>query len=256
MNEEQRPSSNYNTRKGRNRMATKNVKQGYVMYRSWNPVLLSMTDDQLGQVFRAVIQYQEGLPVTNPPQFFEIIRYSFIQDEQRYDRKCEDNRRNRMIANLRGLKPDVLRAQLDMIDLKDLQAIAEKAKDPELRETLILELHRRTQVTNVTRVTSDTVVTNKIIDTKLDKDLEKDKDLDSGTGEEIEKGVQGEKEEPHLYGDYQNVVLTDSEWTDLIKQFGMNRVDDAINSLSYSHRMNGERSRSGHYQRLVDYLNT
>lgn len=233
-------------------MARRADKQGYVLYRSWNPVLLSMTDEQLGQVFRAVIQYQEGLPVTNPPQFFEIIRYSFIQDEQRYDRKCEDNRRNRLIANLKNLRPDVLRAQLDMIDLKDLQAIAEKAKDPELRETLILELHRRTQVTNVTRVTSDTVVTNKSIDTESKKEKEKD----SGTGEEKEKGVQGEKEEPHLYGDYQNVVLTDSEWTDLIKQFGMNRVDDAINSLSYSNRMNGERSRTGHYQRLVDYLNT
>ena len=266
-----RPVIKYQTRKERDRMATKNDKQGYVMYRSWNPVLLSMTDDQLGQVFRAVIQYQEGLPVTNPPQFFEIIRYSFIQDEQRYDRKCEDNRRNRMIANLKGLKPDVLRAQLDMIDLKDLQAIAEKAKDHELRETLILELHRRTQVTNVTRVTSDTVVTNKSIDTESesdsdsdkdtesDKDSEKekesDKDLDSGTGEEIEMGVQGEKEEPHLYGNYQNIVLTDSEWTSLIKQFGMNRVDDAINSLSYSHRMNGERTRTGHYQLLIDYLN-
>ena len=253
-------------------MAKKNDKQGYVLYKSWNPVLLTMTDDQLGQIFRAVIQYQEGLPVTNAPQFFEIIRYSFIQDEQRYTQKCNDNRLNRLIGNLKGLKDDVLRAQLDMIDLQDLQAIAEKTKDSELRDNLILELHKRTRATNVTHVTNDTNVTNKSrntesntesdsnIDsesnTESNTELDSNTDSDSGTGEEKEKGVQGEKEEPHLYGDYQNVCLTDSEWTDLIKQFGMNRVDEAINSLSYSSRMNGERSRTGHYQRLVDYLNT
>ena len=81
-------------------------------------MLLTMTDQELGQIFRAIIQYQEGLPITNAPQFFEIIRYSFIQDEERYNRKCDDNRLNRMIGNLKGLKDDVLHAQLDMIELQ------------------------------------------------------------------------------------------------------------------------------------------
>lgn len=247
-------------------MAKKNDKQGYVLYKSWNPVLLTMTDDQLGQIFRAVIRYQEGLPVTDAPQFFEIIRYSFIQDEQRYNRKCDDNRLNRMIGNLKGLKDDVLHAQLDMIDLKDLQAIVDKVKDCDLKDTLILELHKRTQVTNVTHVTD---VTNRDIDKDSDKELDLDKDLESESdkekdsdkelesesGSEIEKGVQGEKEEPHYHGDYQNIVLTDSEWSDLIKRFGMDAVDDAINGMSYTMNRNRETTRTGHYQKLVDYLN-
>ena len=247
-------------------MAKKNDKQGYVLYKSWNPVLLTMTDDQLGQIFRAVIQYQEGLPVTNAPQFFEIIRYSFIQDEQRYNRKCDDNRLNRMIGNLKGLKDDVLHAQLDMIDLQDLQSIVEKVKDPDLKNTLILELHERTKVTNVTHVTNDTNVTNKSRNTESDSNIdsesntesntESDLNIDSGLGEgtEIEKGVQGEKEEPHYHGDYQNIVLTDSEWSDLIKRFGMDTVDDAINGMSYTMNRNRETTRTGHYQKLVEYL--
>ena len=247
-------------------MAKKNDKQGYVLYKSWNPMLLTMTDDQLGQIFRAIIQYQEGLPVTNAPQFFEIIRYSFIQDEQRYNRKCDDNRLNRLIGNLKGLKDDVLHAQLDMIDLKDLQAIVEKAKDPELKNTLILELHKRTQVTNVTHVTD---VTNRDIDkdsesetesesdseSESDKEKESDSESETESGSEKEKGVQGEKEEPHYHGDYQNIVLTDSEWGALITQFGMDTVDNAINDMSYSMNRNRETTRTGHYQKLVDYLN-
>ena len=242
-------------------MARKNEKQGYVLYRTWNPVLLTMTDQELGQIFRAIIQYQEGLPITNAPQFFEIIRYSFIQDEQRYNRKCEDNRLNRMIGNLKGLKDDILHAQLDMIDLKDLQAIVEKAKDPELKNTLILELHKRTKVTNVTHVTFETNKESEM-ESEKDSELEKDseseteseKDSEPETGSEIEKGVQGEREEPHLHGDYQNVVLTDSEWSALITQFGMDTVDNAINHLSYSMNRNRETIRTGHYKKLVDYL--
>lgn len=227
--------------------------------------MLTMTDQELGQIFRAIIQYQEGLPITNAPQFFEIIRYSFIQDEQRYNRKCEDNRLNRMIGNLKGLKDDILHAQLDMIDLKDLQAIVEKAKDPELKNTLILELHKRTQVTNVTHVTG---VTNRNLDSESesesdldldsesesDKEKESDSESESESGSEIEKGVQGEREEPHLHGDYQNIVLTDSEWSALITQFGMDTVDKAINHLSYSMNRNRETIRTGHYKKLVDYL--
>ena len=236
-------------------MAKKNDRQGYVLYKSWNSVLLSMTDAELGQVFRSIIMYQEGYTITNAPPFFEVIKYSFIQDEQRYNQKCNDNRLNRLIGNLKGLKDDVLRAQLDMIDLQDLQAIVEKVKDPDLKNTLILELHERTKVTNVTHVTSDTNVTNKSkntesnteSDSNIDSEsntgsnTESDLNTDSGLGEgmEIEKGVQGEKEEPHLHGDYQNITLTDSEWYGLIEQFGMDAVEAAIQTLSHKAKKTG-----------------
>ena len=162
-------------------MAKKNDRQGYVLYKSWNSVLLSMTDAELGQVFRSIIMYQEGYTITNAPPFFEVIKYSFIQDEERYNRKCDDNRLNRMIGNLKGLKDDVLQAQVDMINSKDLQMIIEKAKDPDLKNTLILELHKRTQVTSVTsvtHVTSDTHETNKSKSQSRNIDMESDSDSD------------------------------------------------------------------------------
>ena len=248
-------------------MAKKNDRQGYVLYKSWNSVLLSMTDAELGQVFRSIIQYQEDLTITNAPPFFEVIKYSFMEDEKRYSRKCDDNRLNRMIGNLKGLKADVLQAQVDMIDLKDLRAIVEKVKDTDLKNTLILELHRRTQATNVTHVTNDTNVTNKSrntgsnseSDSNIDSDsntgsnTESDLNTDSGLGEgmEIEKGVQGEKEEPHLHGDYKNITLTDSEWSSLITKFGMDRVDAAIKTLSHKAIKTG---RIENFQDLQKYL--
>ena len=245
-------------------MAKKNDRQGYVLYKSWNSVLLSMTDAELGQVFRSIIMYQEGYTITNAPPFFEVIKYSFIQDEERYNRKCDDNRLNRMIGNLKGLKDDVLHAQLDMIELNDLRAIVEKAKDSELRDNLILELHRRTQVTDVTHVTNDTNVTNKSRNTESNSNIdsesntesntESDSNIDSGLGEgmEMEKGVQGEKEEPHLHGDYQNVSLTDSEWGSLIKDFGLNATENAIYELS--NRIHKARGKTEGYKAVRGYL--
>lgn len=257
-------------------MAKKNNdRQGYVLYKSWNPALLSMKDEELGKIFRAIVQYQEGLSVTSAPPFFEIIRYTFQQDEERYNRKCDDNRLNRMIGNLKGLKADVLQAQVDMIGSKDLQMIIEKAKDPDLKNTLILELHKRTQVTsvtNVTHVTSDTHETNKgksrnidmesesgsDSDIDMESDSEKEKDLDkeseSGLGVGMEEGigVQGEGEKPHLHGDYQNVSLTDAEWGSLIKEFGMNATDNAIYELS--NRIHKARGKTEGYKAVRGYL--
>lgn len=251
-------------------MAKKNDRQGYVLYKSWNPALLSMNDDELGKVFRAVIQYQEGLTVTNAPPFFEIIRYTFQQDEERYNRKCDDNRLNRMIGNLKGLKDDVLQAQVDMINSKDLQMIIEKAKDPDLKNTLILELHKRTQVTSVTHVTNDTHETNKSksqsknidkesesdsdMDMESDSEKDSDKESESGLGEGMEEGigVQGEGEKPHLHGDYQNVSLTDSEWGSLIKEFGLNATENAIYALS--NRIHKARGKTEGYLAVRGYL--
>ena len=104
----------------------KKDKQGYVLYKSWSPVLLAMSDEDLAKMFRAILEYQEGLPVTDAPQFFEVIRYAFDQDQEKYSRKCEDNRLNRLIGSIKGLQGEVLQAQLDMIDRNDLQAIVEK----------------------------------------------------------------------------------------------------------------------------------
>lgn len=250
-------------------MAKRNDRQGYVLYKSWNPALLSMTDAELGKVFRAIIQYQEGVPVTNAPSFFEIIRYTFQQDEERYFRKCDDNRLNRLIGNLKGLKQDVLQAQIEMIDLQDLKSIIDKAKDPDLKNTLILELHRRTQVTNVTHVTHVTDVTNKSKSKNRDKDKnididkesesDKESDIEKGLDKELEldegkeegKGVQGEREKPHPHGDYQNVNLTDSEWGSLVREFGMDAVDDAIHEISIE--LHKDRKTAG-YSAVHEYL--
>ena len=35
-------------------------KQGYVMYKSWNPIIKSIPDEKAGKLFKAVAAFQDG----------------------------------------------------------------------------------------------------------------------------------------------------------------------------------------------------
>ena len=102
------------------------------------------------------------------------------------------------------------------------------------------------------RVTQETDVTD-----ETEKDSGMEKEEDSGMEKEEDSGMgleMGSREEPHFHGDYQNIVLTDSEWSDLAKQFGMDTVDKAINNLSYTLRHNRDTRQMGDYKMLSAYL--
>ena len=226
----------------------KKDKQGYVLYKNWSPVLLNMSDEDLAKIFRAILEYQEGLPVTDAPPFFQSIQATFEQDQEKYNRRCEDNRLNRMIGNLKGLREDVLQAQIEMMSIEDLQAIVEKAKDTDLKNAVILELHRRSQVTRVTHVRDVTHVTC-VTDMKADEELNKETEKVSGL-----EGVQGERTEPHVHGGYQNIFLTDPEYFDLIEKYGQQACESAIEELSKNLRRNPRKPADGYYQLIVSQL--
>ena len=226
----------------------KREKQGFVLYRSWTPVLLSMSDEDLAKTFRAILKYQEGLPVTDAPPFFQSIRATFEQDQEKYNRRCEDNRLNRMIGNLKGLREDVLQAQLEMMSIEDLQAIVEKAKDTDLKNAVILELHRRTQVTRVTHVTDVTHVTC-VTDMKAENELNKESENGS-----VLEGEPGETPEPHIHGCYQNIFLTDPEYFDLLDKKGQQAFESAVDEVSKDLRRNPKKPAGGYYQLILSQL--
>lgn len=223
-------------------------KQGYVLYKNWTPVLLNMSDEDLAKMFRAILLYQEGQPVTDAPPFFQSIRATFDQDQEKYNRRCEDNRINRMIGNLKGLREDVLLAQLEMMSIEDLQAIVEKAKDTDLKNAVILELHQRTQVTNVRHVTNVTCVTDV---TEKDLDMEKGSDTEKDSENGLEMGF---REEPHVHGCYQNIFLTDPEYFDLLDKKGQQAFESAVDEVSKDLRRNPKKSAGGYYQLILSQL--
>lgn len=73
-------------------------KHGFVMYKSWAPMILAISDEDAGILFKAVCSFQTGQQVNieNPllHGIFEMMKASFVQDDNRYREKCEKNARN------------------------------------------------------------------------------------------------------------------------------------------------------------------
>ena len=75
-------------------------KQGYILYRSWTPVICSLSDADAGKLFKAIARYQEGdigdicneIGKSYLSGIFEMMRISFDQNKSKYDATCEKRR--------------------------------------------------------------------------------------------------------------------------------------------------------------------
>ena len=71
-------------------------KQGYILYRSWTPVICSLSDADAGKLFKSIAKYQDGnigdicneLGETYLSGIFEMMRITFVRDREEYDAKC------------------------------------------------------------------------------------------------------------------------------------------------------------------------
>lgn len=74
------------------------MKQGYVMYKTWSPVIKHLPDEAAGKLFKAIADYQDGEDVLLDDPMLEavflMIKATFEQDEEKYQRVVERNRNN------------------------------------------------------------------------------------------------------------------------------------------------------------------
>ena len=68
-------------------------KKSFVMYTSWKRAVAKMTDEQAGQLLKAIYAYQED-PSAEPEDMaaglaFEIIKQKFDEDSERYQKACD-----------------------------------------------------------------------------------------------------------------------------------------------------------------------
>jgi len=73
------------------------AKKCYLMYKSWNPMLLSLSDEQLGQVMKSVIELQEGMD-SEPSDstlkaIFLMIKATMQEDADKYESTCEKRKK-------------------------------------------------------------------------------------------------------------------------------------------------------------------
>lgn len=81
-------------------------KNGYVLYRTWNPVIVSLPDDEAGQLFKAIAKYHDGdkdysLENVTLNSIFEMMKRTFANDAAKYEEVC----RKRSAAGKKGGRP-------------------------------------------------------------------------------------------------------------------------------------------------------
>lgn len=194
-------------------------KQGYILYRTWTPLILGLPDTEAGILFKAICRYQDGEPVTieNPMlnAVFQMIESTFKLDEERYAERCRQNAEN----GRKGGRPK------NPSQPNETERFSAKANKPDI---------------------------------DMDMEINIDKGMEMEMEMEMEKGLgtqgEGEKEEPLAYGNYGNVFLKQSELDKLIDVFGTQRTKDAIDSLSYSNSKVKSPSTNDHYKKLNNYM--
>lgn len=82
------------------------MKQGYVMYKSWNPVFRNLPVEAAGKLLHAIAAYQDGEEVAlDDPMLnaiFTMIQQTFEMDNEKYQRRIvERNHEN----GLKGGRP-------------------------------------------------------------------------------------------------------------------------------------------------------
>ena len=76
-------------------MANAERKRGYVLYRDWTPVICMLSDEEAGQLLKAIAKYQEGehSDLKGMTQgIFMMMRETFDRDAEKYSETCEKRR--------------------------------------------------------------------------------------------------------------------------------------------------------------------
>lgn len=107
-----------------------NNRPSFLLYKSFYAPVKHLKDDELGLLFRALFDYQNGLEIENlAPQVgmaFAFFKNQFDLDDQKYIQTCSENSRN---AKLRWDKNKTMRAHATVCERMQTDANdAEKEK--------------------------------------------------------------------------------------------------------------------------------
>lgn len=101
------------------------MKKSFVMYNEWKPLFTNITDEQAGQLIKAVYAYQFG--EENPPEepllnsVYQMMRGRFETDAEKYREVCEKRKLNGQKGGL---------AKASNTKQKLANASEEKSKEP------------------------------------------------------------------------------------------------------------------------------
>lgn len=109
-------------------MANTERKRGYVLYRDWTPVICMLSDEEAGQLLKAIAKYQEGehSDLKGMTQgIFMMMRETFDRDAEKYSETCEKRRE----AGRKGGRPQ--KADIKANESKKSKRFLEEPKKAE-----------------------------------------------------------------------------------------------------------------------------
>ena len=105
-------------------------KKGYVLYKNWNPIFLSLPDSKAGQLIKAIAAYQDG-EQTEPLKdqslngVFEMMKRAFDMDAAKY----AEIKEKRSAAGKKGGRPSKKKDDSEnQIKAKESNCFLEKPK--------------------------------------------------------------------------------------------------------------------------------
>ena len=180
-----------------------NNKNSFVAYTDWSDYFEDLTDEELGQLTKALFLYaSEG----EEPSFtgaqrviFRMMKNCLDRDAEKWQETC----RKRSESGTKGGRPPKAKKANGFF------AFSEKAKKAD------------TVTDTVTDTESDTVT---VTDTVTESESE--------TETETERLAASPLPLPGKYGSYENILLTEEEYTHLCGEFSKETADRAIEEMS------------------------
>nr|DAK14087.1 MAG TPA: hypothetical protein [Caudoviricetes sp.] len=170
-------------------------KKSFVVYHSYRECFKDFSDEEIGQLFRAMLEYsQKGeVPEMSKPLkvAFRFIRLQMDADEEKYTNECK----RRSAAGAKGGAP-----------MGNQNAKKNKQKQVE-------------------------VVLEEMKQTEQPEDEDEKEGLPNGNPKEREKEKTAYKECKRDYGEFKKVMLSEEEYAKLVERMGKSSCEDYIAQL-------------------------
>ncbi len=202
--------------------AVKNVKNGFIMYYEYAEHFELLTDEEIGQLMRALFAYEttgEVLELTGAVKMaFSFIRADLDKNREKYEERCNKNAEN-----------------------------GKSGGRPKNKTVTELTEEKRT-------VLNKTEKSERFFEKPKKADSVSVSDRDSEQEKNIKKETARKKaaEPKNAYGEFGNVSLSEAEYSKLIDRFGEAKAKEYIERLSGYIASKGAKYKS-HYATILNW---
>ena len=199
-------------------------KNSFIVFYDYQEALADLTDEQVGQLFRALFNYE--INKTEPDFSGELkIAFRFIKKDldanlTKYKNVCERNRENGMKGGRprKTENPENPKNPVGFLETQKTQVVFEKPKKPDNDSMLYSDSSNN--INNINNINTN--------------NREKIKENSA-----IRTIKENQKETAHKYGEYLHVLLTQKQYDKLIDDYGKDLTLTAVKYLDEYIEMKG-----------------